>query len=268
MKKKYLNLALALTIVAGLFNFNLNANAATNEDPTLNWTVSYDGSSLKSDYSYIAAKSQISSAMPGDTITYNITYANNSSKSADFYMKSDVISSLESTEGTSASGGAYSYTVLYNSGSGDTTIYDSATLGGSNTDVVGLMQAAATNDSYFYVGNLSSGSAGVVTIKITLDGNSQTNSYMSTLASLGIQFGVEDSTVTNTVTRNIVYEIPGGTSIIEIIDDTLVPLAGPKTGDSIVLLVICAVALFAGLGLIGWYFSLTKKKEEEGQADV
>lgn len=56
-----------------------------------------------------------------------------------------------------------------------------------------------------------------------------------------------------------------GEDIIEM-ESPLVPLAGPKTGDLILPLILCGLALLFGLGLIAWYFSLvsgSKKIVEE-----
>lgn len=46
-----------------------------------------------------------------------------------------------------------------------------------------------------------------------------------------------------------------GEDIIEM-ESPLVPLAGPKTGDSLLPLILCSLAFLFGLGLIAWYFSL------------
>ncbi|SCZ80989.1 hypothetical protein [Pseudobutyrivibrio xylanivorans] len=56
-----------------------------------------------------------------------------------------------------------------------------------------------------------------------------------------------------------------GEEIIEM-ESPLVPLAGPKTGDSLIPMILCGLALLFGLGLMAWYFSLVagnKKVVEE-----
>lgn len=255
MSKKYLQLALALCVTcAGLI---ISSNTAKAEEYEAGWNVSYNGSTITSDFKQADVNSQLSQMMPGDSITLSVDYKNDSTKTADYYMASDILSSLETN--SQAAGGAYSYSISYNSGAGEQYIYNSETLGGDNATVEGLMQASTTNGNYFYVGRLDSGKSGKVIVKIALDGNSQTNSYMSQIAQLGIKFGVEDTGVTG---RTVVYTTPGGTEIIYI-KDGLVALAGPKTGDSILPLVACAVALLLGVMLVLYYFKMTKKEEEE-----
>lgn len=255
MKKKILNLVLALGFTcAGLLVTGTVANA---EEYSTGWTVSYDGSQLTSDYNQDTVNSTLKGMMPGDSLTITVPYQNNSTKTTDYYMSSNVISSLE--DSTSTSGGAYSYAISYTNGSTTDYIYNSETLGGDSTDVQGLMQAASMNDNYFYIGRLASGESGYVTITVALDGNSQTNAYMNKLAQLGVQFAVED---TASGVRNVVYTIPGGSEIITITDG-IVALAGPQTGDSYLPLIICAVALLMGIALIFLYFRLTRENEEK-----
>ena len=287
MKKKILNIALALAVaIAGFTSFNMEANAETEK---VEWTVTYNGKSFDSTYS--ADKAKLTNAMPGDTIEFIVDYVNGTSENADFYMSADIIKSLE--EGADATGGAYSYKII--SSESAEPIFDSETVGGDATDVIGLDQVDSGEGAYFALGTLAAGDSGKVTISIALDGNSQNNAYMATLAQLEIKFGAEPSseavqdiikeeTVTKTETKvNTVTEhgsgtivkrvtntVGGGTPVV-IINDDAVPLDGgtaisganPRTGDSIIPLVACGTALLIGLLLIVWYFRMTKEQKEE-----
>ena len=77
--------------------------------------------------------------------------------------------------------------------------------------------------------------------------------------------GLEKIENSTTVNKHVVYKIPGGKEIIYIDDDTLVPLSGgnPRTGDSVLPLVFCGIALLIGLALIMWYFRMTRDEKEE-----
>lgn len=287
MKRKFYNVALALAVaVAGFAGFNMEAKAETEK---VEWAVTYNGSGFDSTYS--ADKSKLTNAMPGDTIEFSVDYINGTEANADFYMSADVLKSLE--EGATATGGAYSYKII--SSKSEEPIFDSETVGGDATDVIGLDQVKSGEGAYFALGTLAAGDSGKVTVSIALDGNSQNNAYMATLAQLEIRFGAEPTseavqdivkheTVTKTETKvNTVTErgsetivqrvartLGDGTNVV-IINDDSVPLDGgtvisganPRTGDSIIPLIACGVALIIGLLLIVWYFRMTRDKKEE-----
>ena len=287
MKKNYLNIALALAVaIAGFTGFSIDANAETEK---VEWSVTYNGSGFDSTYS--ADKASLSNAMPGDTIEFSVDYINGTDGDANFYMSADVLKSLE--EGADATGGAYSYKII--SSNFEKPIFDSETVGGDAEDVIGLAQVSSGEGAYFSLGTLSAGKSGTVTVSIALDGNSQDNAYMSTLAQLEIRFGAEPTadleenktiyetiTKTNSIVNKIVNHdkqtivkqvaktLGDGTQIV-IIDEDKVPTSGstvigggnPRTGDSIVPLMACGFALVIGLLLILWYFKMTKDEKEE-----
>ncbi|MCR5416190.1 MAG: hypothetical protein K6E79_05280 [Pseudobutyrivibrio sp.] len=275
MKKLKFNMVLALSLlVAGLGINNMTAEAGTSK---LEWTVQYNGGNSFETLGKDAQKSTLENVMPGDTLQYVVTYKNASTTTNDFYLNAEILSSLEdnSNDDTTAQGGAYSYKVSYDLNGTTTTVFDSETVGGDSTEVAGLDQAKS-NGAYVNVGQLAAGQSGVVTIEIQLDGNSQDNSYMEKFAQLSVQFAVQDSAENNgehtiinkenTVTKYTTYKIPGGTEIVYIDDDTLVPLAGgsnPQTGDSIVPLVVCGIALLVGIAFILLYFKMTRDEKEE-----
>ena len=271
MKKFYFNMVLALAVVATTFGAkSITANAETE---SINWQVTYTGSKIESTYD--VNKSTIENAMPGDTIEYSVDYVNGTSSPASFYVSADVVKSLE--EGATATGGAYSYKITY-TGS-EVPLFDSETVGGDAGEgadaVIGLDQVNGNEGAYFSLGTVAAGDKGTVTVSITLDGNSQNNNYMSTLAQLEIKFGAEPTadatrgdsvTHHNSIVKNVVKKLSGGTEVVVIDDDDVPTTNGggnPQTGDSIMPLVLCTVALLIGLMLIFWYFRLTKDNKEE-----
>ena len=268
MKKLHLNIVLALIVMTAGFTFaGTTAHAETLKiEP---WDVTYTGSSMKSNYD--PAKAVIKDTMPGDTIEYTVNYINDSKSDATFYMSADVIKTLE--EGSIATGGSYTYKITCSEM--EEPLFDSETIGGDEnaSAVVGLNQVNGNEGSYFSLGSLEVGKSGQVTVKVTLDGNSQTNNYMSTLAELEIKFGAEPTDSAregdkeerhNTVVKRVVNTLDGGTEVVVIEDDSI-PLDGgnPLTGDSLFPLVMCGIALFAGLLMILWYFIITRDKKEE-----
>ena len=295
MKKKLLNLVLALTLVtAGLATGFSTAAAKEADGLSYNWDVTYSGKSFTSTYDSEAAK--IKNAMPGDTITYSVKYINSSTESADFYMNADVVKSLEQT--SKGEGGAYSFKITNN----DEIIFDSETVGGDVTEAVGLNQVNGKEGAYFALGSVPVNGSGTVSVLITLDGTSQTNNYMAATANLNIVFGAE-ATSTAKYSKTIIKKIPkedkryqyvtvnetkpgikqvsktnNGETEVVAIDDSAIPLSGdtktitdpsiplasgPQTGDSIIPFVICGAMLVLGIGLIGLYIKLTLSKNKE-----
>lgn len=283
MKKKIVYTALALMLIAtGFLGIKENAKAATQ---SVGWDVTYNGSGFSSTYD--VSKTTITGTMPGDTIIFNVNYINGSNETTEFYLSTDIINSLEEKSvgggSSNAAGGAYSYKLAYTINGATNVIYDSETVGGDDSVVAGLKQvqgqAGDGNGAYFNIGKLapaSNGSnMGTVTIEIALDGNSQDNSYMATLATLDVRFGaqkVEEETVKNVTVEKVtnytgggnkvVYTTPGGTQVVYIEEPT-VPLANPVTGDSLLPLVLCTLTMIAGILLIVLYFILSKKQREE-----
>ncbi|SDH95496.1 conserved repeat domain-containing protein [Pseudobutyrivibrio sp. 49] len=286
MKIKYLNIVLALSLaVAGLMTPVLNVEAKNH--PAVEWTVTFDSNEkLGSDYSTSAleAAKRILKVMPGDTVTYQATYKNASNASADFYLATDIVDSLE--DGKDASGGAYTFQLYYTQGGNTTYLYNDDTVGGES-DVVGLHQVKELNQTslgndektYYKLGTLSNGGDGTVFLKITLDGNSQDSLYMDAVANIDLVFGAEKTPttppeiktvtkyVTNTKTNRVVSKVPGGSEIV-VIRDPSMPLAGggsgnPRTGDEILPVIACTVGLVLGILIILCYFSMEMKQRRK-----
>ena len=278
MKKKIFSTVLALVVtVAGLMTTSFDSYAATQ---TTGWNVEYNGQGFSSDYN--VDKSTITSVMPGDTVVFQVNYKNNSSATTDFYLSTDVIASLEekNADGSSAniSGGAYSYKISYILNGNTNVLYDSETVGGDNTTVVGLQQVQGGlkngENAFMSVGSLASQASGTVVIEIKLDGNSQDNDYMQKLAQLDVRFGAEKQTspenvvVNTSETKRVVYTIPGGTQVV-VLEEPAVPLANtntlgsPQTGDSIIPIIVCSMMLLIGLLLVISYFWISKNNREK-----
>jgi hypothetical protein len=267
MKNKIKNIVLALAVTAISFSMTaVNASAAT---VNKGWNVTYNGTEMTTDYDL--DKATIEHAMPGDTLAFAISYTNDTKEALDFYLNTAVITSLEDDEtGEIAAGGAYSYKLSYVLDGAETIIYDSDTIGGDNDVLKGLKQIQGDNpeDTYFSLGRVAAGDSGVVNLVIKLDGNSQDNGYMAKLATMNVSFGVEkipqpvNKTVKVEETKKVVYTTPGGTEIV-MIDDPIVPLNGPQTGDSALPIIICSVSMMIGFMLIGLYFYIMRKSREE-----
>ncbi len=167
-----------------------------------------------------------SNMQPGDTLIQKITLKNESSAATDWYISNEVLESLE--DNSEASGGAYTYVLIYTSGNEEREIYNSESVGGEDSEN-GLADATQGLEDYVYLGEIAAGGSAAVTLKIGLDGMTQINSYQNTSASVRMNFAVEEAAdVTNTTVVTAV-----------------------KTGDwmqtmpFILLTALCGVALLA-----------------------
>lgn len=190
MKKVILTiLILALTASLGT---SVYADHLYGED---GWTVTYtkDGE-MTSNFGDLNEASE--KLQPGDDITFTVTLKNEDSGDTNWYMSNEVLQSLE--DSSNASGGAYSYLLTYSGKS--TPLYDSDTVGGESISVAGegLHEATSALKNFFFLGTLKKGEIATVTLKITLDGETQGNAYKNTLARLEMNFAAEGKTTVKT----------------------------------------------------------------------
>ncbi len=232
MSKKIAGLVLMLVLALAV---PLSASAQTVQGGS-NWAVTYTGSGLESNFKSSQIDEVIYSLQPGDTAQITVAVKNKSSKAADFYMSNEIIQSFEDSN-SSASGGSYSYRLVYTAPDGTADVlYDSSSVGGNDeTGGVGLHQATSSLGSYFLLGRIESGKSGQVSLTVKLEGETQVNAYQATLAKMEMKFAVEEATsttpaasLTSTTMRNVV-----------------------QTGDnSEMILYICLAIFSAGLILL------------------
>ncbi len=158
------------------------------------WTVEFvQGDKLVSNFKSSAIADMASNLQPGDDITFTITLKNSSGKTADWYILNEIINSLEDTQ-SKAAGGAYSYLLTYTPSVGSSvTLYDSDTVGGElkGSEPEGLHGVDTALKNYIALETMRTGKSGVVTLKVSLDGESQGNSYQDSIADLRLRFAVE-----------------------------------------------------------------------------
>lgn len=228
-------------------------------------SVTYDGKTLSNEMTDLT--DIIKGVQPGDTASISVDLYNNSGNTTYYYLTTSIVKSLE--DASNASNGAYTFSLVYQAADGtQTVLYNNDTVGGEGTsDLVGLNQVKITeNDSYVYLDGIKAGGQGKVFLNITLDGNTQDNSYMNTLAELQLRFAVENAAGTTTryedrYTPGEVVTVKNPDTIVTILEE-LVPLA-PKTGDVILPMVFSMVAFVGGIVLFVWAVVLMKKKNEE-----
>ncbi len=156
-----------------------------------NVTFSADGS-LQSNFQTSEYNDPIKGLEPGDDITFTVTLRSEYEDVTDWYMTNEVLHSLEDAD-SSATGGAYSYTLTYKGPREEKVLYTSDTVGGEKEESAGVGLHEATNalKEYFYLDSLEKGETATITLFVALEGESQGNRYQDTLADLQMNFAVE-----------------------------------------------------------------------------
>lgn len=234
MKKKILSLALTFAMLSAV-PMSVSAETLSGGD---DWSVSFSGSGMESNFTSADLDEVIYDMQPGDTATFQVALINEHSKEADWYMSNDIVISME--DSMEASGGAYEYLLTYTDADGEeTTIYSSETVGGEDTTGgAGLHKVSDALGEWFYLSRLAGGASGIVNLEVKLDGETIGNDYQNKLAELAMQFAAEEAAEDEIVTNRV----PGK-------DVETVKIA--KTGDDVnVMLYVSVTALAAGMVIL------------------
>lgn len=241
MKKRWIALSLAgvLALVSSVTTLAEDRKGASG------WQVSFDGSKITNNFSKSDMDDEIYAMEPGDSVELTISLKNSFNGQADWYMRNQMLETLEKS--AEIAGGAYDYLLTYKDASGaTTTLYSSEKFGGEGRyNGVGLKGATTTLDEYFYLDRLGKEDTGVVKLKVALDGETLVNSYQSTLAVLQMDFATE------LVKSGTSTQIPGRNR--EII----------KTGDQSQIMLYILLTLGSGLLLLMLAFLRMRREKEE-----
>lgn len=283
--KRFISVLLALLVVFGVPRTAMALDVGT--ETTGNWWVRYSGgSSMGDNFTELNREyaSQISRLQPGDSITFVIDIEHTDPTPADWYMRNFIAKTLEELrnqseqlDGDNRYGdyghgqySAYGYHLEYNgpvynadndtyTENGQIVLYDSEDVGGdaSDTSQGGLTEAtvALENEEYLYLTRLRQNDRGSVTIKVTLDGETEGNAYFDTLAKLKIGFAVEPvETAKKTTSRTTTTTTTTNRELVRTGDDT----------DLLPLYIAMVVSGFLFLALA--YVSMReRRREREGQ---
>lgn len=205
MKKLILFLLAALLLCTACFG-----ESFTGRD---GWLVRFTpGNKLIANLDEGAIHDSADALQPGDDITFSIQILNSNRETTEWYLRNDVLHSLEDRSSVAA-GGAYGYRLSYVAANGaETVLFDSDTVGGETVSPAGEGLHAATEAlrDYFYLTRLESGQGGTVVLRIALEGESQGNDYQDTLADLKLGFAValDDGTITVVTTGDETNLLP------------------------------------------------------------
>lgn len=247
MRKKIM----AYALLAGML-FSASATVRA-ESHTAESNVSFTSeNTLSADYTNAEMNDAVYNLQPGDDITINLNLKNDNPSAANWYMTNEVLQALEETTGSSASGGAYEYELIYTGPDGSQEIlFTSDTVGGENSGSrVGLKAATSGLEDYLYLDTIAPGQQGLITLRVALDGETEGNSYQNTLASLQMNFAVDTTTEYNETITEVVDGSPAPenpstrTGIVRTSDESnMLPLviAAAVSGLLLLLLAILGV---------------------------
>lgn len=235
---------LALASLTAALSFSTTALAEDRQGAS-GWQVAFDGRQMESNFTTANIGDEVNAMQPGDSVELTITLKNDFDGQADWYMKNEVLSSLE--DSGDAAGGAYDYLLTYTDHSGETTtLYSSEKFGGDGRiNGVGLHGADSTLEDYFYLDRMGKGASGVIKLKVALDGETLVNNYQNTFARLQMDFATE---------------MVGGSGLRQ----------GPvKTGDESRILLYVILLFASGLGLLaGGLVMLSRNQKEEEKVEA
>ena len=166
---------------------------AEHYDSEAGWKVTFtSGGKLEPNFKASDFNDPVSKLQPGDDVDFTVSVVHSNDASAAWYMTNAVKESLEDAH--NASDGAYSYKLTYSGPGGSKTIFDSATVGG--TDENGLYDATENMEEDIFLDNLANGQSGTVTLNVKLEGESQGNAYQDAEAIVLLDFAVEPAATT------------------------------------------------------------------------
>lgn len=274
MKKKIFSLVL----LAGLLLSGAMTAYAAGGAGDGGWYVTYtaDGN-MSQNLTAAEWDKTLSEMQPGDKITVNVSLTNTNSVSTDWYMRNNVVSSMENDKaksGEQAKDGAYSYKLTYYPPTGDPIVlYTSDRVGGDGSKGLEELKSDERLSDHFYLGKLGSGQSGRVELAVGLDGETQGNSYQGKAANLEMNFAVErepqasgggggGKTHHRTITRQVIN------NEVVYLDEDGVPLARNtdivRTSDETKFYpYILAACISGSLLLILAFFGFASRKDEE-----
>ena len=172
-----------------LISLPLSVKADTYPIEETDWTVTFDGKKLKTNYTSQEVADALDGMEPGDNAELKVTLVNDHDETSTWWMENEIVKSLE--DNLAISGGAYRYSLSFTDPSGtETVLYSSEKVGGTGSET-GLHEATDALDAFFVLGEIGSGESAFVTVRFELNGETQGNAYQDTVGELQLDFAVE-----------------------------------------------------------------------------
>lgn len=181
-------IALALTCIA------ITATPALAKTYAEDWTVEFTGDKMIDNNSANITKT-IAGLQPGDSAQFSITLKESASTAADWYMRNEVLATMEETfEKVNASGGSYSYRLTFITPAGEKKVIltNDVVSGDANTgSTEGLKDATSGTTEWFFLDTLAAGAQASMQLDVALDGETHGNTYFDSEAVIKLSFAAE-----------------------------------------------------------------------------
>ena len=254
--KRLLRVILSAMVVLALPTIALAEDYTGQE----NWKVTYtSGGTMTDNYSKEEFIDRVGELEPGDSITFTVNLSHENKTAADWYMENEVIKSLEEGAQHDGKNSAYGYELKYKGPSSSKTLYSSEKgVGGDTNDAgtEGLGEATDALDEWLYLDNLKNGEKATMTLKVTLNGETESNAYFDTLAQIKLRFAVEaDTPEDNPNKKEEKREVVNQRQLV-------------RTGDELRLFPYYVAMLVSGILLLGLAIVSVRerrKNREEGR---
>ena len=199
-----------LYLVISIFAVNVFCSNISADEYEFNYTVTLTSDfKFESDYKNDATgygnvevnkaiQNALNSMEPGDSATINFTLKNNYEKPVDWYMLNDTLKPFEADSRVDADnkrtvdGGNYTYQLLYKNSHGENVdLYDSASVGGDNSQGLEDATNALDDPNMFKLDTFNPGDSSNLTMHFEIDGETQKNNYQDVLGQLQVRFGAQ-----------------------------------------------------------------------------
>lgn len=189
-------------VLALVFMLAMSTSALANSNEAFGGSYDFDGEDIVTEDA-ASITDAISELEPGDDVTIKLQYSNSSDDVTEWYMKNDIIKSLE--DSSAASGGGYTYKLSnFGPDGAETVIFSSDAVGGVSTEGgTGLHQADNATEEWFFIQELDQGESGETELYVAFDGESQVNSYQDTAAELTVSYAVEKLSEPDTIYKHV-----------------------------------------------------------------
>lgn len=241
------------------------------------WTVEFTGSKMEDEGSAVIAQ-VVSGMQPGDSAQFTVDLYESYDKAADWYMRNEVLKSMEESfdDANSNSGGSYSYKLVYISPQNEEKVIltNEVVSGDAGTGKTsGLFDATESTGEWFYLDTLAPEATAKVILTVGIDGETHGNRYFDTSAELKLAFAAEPTDEPGTPGTAKQPDDPSGKK------DNPKPNDDPKktdksngklsqTGDMIPLTIIAVVAIAAGILVVVVALRNRRESREDEEGDI
>jgi len=216
---------------------------------------------------------------PGDTAVFEIQLKNEYAGETDWWMENRIIYSLEDRSNDHiAKGGGYTYELTYTDPKGEEhTLFDNMNVGGDDeSHGTGLWEVTyglrpenedEKFENFFFLDTFKDGDQGLITLKVSLDGETQGNDYQDTLADLGMNFAVEmEKPETETTTRQQQTTQQQTTRQQTTTRSSSYTPSSVKTGDESNAFIYFVMLAAAGVIILLFAIVVVKKRRKENDS--